>query len=481
MLFSSFEFLFLFMPLAIAGYYLACRWRPGLVPKIWLIGASLVFYGWWNPLYLPLLLGSLLFNFFIALAILRYPPRQQPGKRKAVFVAGLLCNLALLAYFKYANFLLDNFNLLSGQELSLAKVILPLGISFFTIQQIAYLVDVYEELAEEKNFTHYALFVTFFPHLIAGPILHHKQMTPQFANPAMQQFQSRNFAVGWFLFSVGLFKKVVIADFLADPVNQAYALAQGAISSVDAWLAGFGYYFQLYFDFSGYVDMALGLSLMLNIVLPKNFDSPLRATSIINFWERWHITLSKFISTYIYAPMVRAFPGRVTFAKSMVAVLVAMLVSGLWHGAAWTYVLFGLAHGVALVINHAWRYKKWPMAPWLGGVLTFLFVSFSLVIFRSPQLADTLAIWQAMLGLQQHGAAWWTSRVIYIGSAPWMPLATLWLVLGALMAVCLWTKNSGTYGERFQFTPRWLLWHLFLFVAPLFMLDGVSTFVYFQF
>jgi len=491
MIFSSFEFIFAFLPMAIAGYYLANRTVNALTGKIWILCCSLFFYGWWNTAYLPLLVGSIVVNYLIAKKISSMDATLRPKTRKIFFIVGVLFNLFLLGYFKYANFFVDNWDLLFNKNVVLQKIILPLGISFFTIQQIAFLVDVYEELVEEKSFLDYALFVTFFPHLLAGPILHHKQMMPQFAVIKTRAFNPANFAVGLFVFSIGLFKKVLLADTLSIWVGSGYSLTS-QLSILDAWFSSLSYTFQLYFDFSGYVDMAIGVGLMFNIRLPINFNSPYRASGVINFWERWHITLSKFITTYIYTPLIKNFPGRITFVKSMIATLVAMFIAGLWHGAAWTYVVFGVFHGLGLVVNHIWRKSKIKISFGFSWFITFMFVNVSFVIFRSSSLGQAIEILKTMAGFGVYTGAWFDLHIVEHLS-PMIDTLAQYIVpefktqlvasvfISFLLGICLLCKNTNMLQENFKPGFLTILFQVLLFVTPLFMMNGVTEFLYFQF
>jgi D-alanyl-lipoteichoic acid acyltransferase DltB (MBOAT superfamily) len=300
MLFNSYEFLFLFLPITLLGFHLIGKQGHHRVAIAWLVGASLFFYGWWNPAYLNLMLFSILFNYSIGISLSSTLGRKLSSK--TILTIGVATNLAVLGYYKYANFFVDNLNALSDSNLILHKVILPLAISFFTFQQIAYLVDAYRGKAREYSFLHYCLFVTFFPQLIAGPIVHHKDMLPQFAKDAVYKLRSKNLAIGITIFTLGLFKKVVLADGVsvyATPVFNA-AEAGMILTFFEAWTGALAYTFQLYFDFSGYSDMAIGIARMFGIRLPLNFNSPYKATSIIDFWRRWHITLSRFLRDYLY-------------------------------------------------------------------------------------------------------------------------------------------------------------------------------------
>ena len=309
-------------------------------------------------------------------------------------------NVGLLALFKYMDFFILNVNLLPGVEFEYLHWALPLGVSFFTLQQIAFVVDCYRTGLKERDPVDYALFVTFFPQLIAGPIVHHSEMMPQFAMSENRRFRLDNFILGTFVLSIGLFKKVVIADTFEIWVNQGFDHAT-TLNFLEAWLVSYSYTFQLYFDFSGYSDMAIGLALMFNIDLPINFRSPYKATSIINAWQRWHITLTRFINIYVYKTILRSF-SEITFKTGMIASFLGMVVSGFWHGSAWTYIVFGMLHGGAIIINHLWRKTQISMPSVLGWFITFQFWNFTLVIFRATTWADVFKIYKGMFGFSDN-------------------------------------------------------------------------------
>jgi len=315
------------------GYFFLNKKKYPTGAKYWLIGASLFFYSWWNIIYLPLMLLSIIVNY-----ILTANMQKQNYKKKLLYI-GLAFNIGLLGYFKYADFFISNLNFISGNNIELLHLALPLAISFFTLQQIAFLVDSYGGLVKEKSFLDYSLFVVFFPQLIAGPIVHHKEMMPQFAKIKNKVVNYENIAKGLFVFSVGLFKKVVIADTFAQYASAGFASAD-KLNLIEGWITSLSYTFQLYFDFSGYTDMAIGVALLFNIVLPQNFNSPYKSTSIIEFWNRWHMTLTRFLTTYIYEPIVKSF-GKFSFNRAMFATFVTMFIAGLWHGAAWTFTIIG--------------------------------------------------------------------------------------------------------------------------------------------
>lgn len=429
MLFNSYEFIFVFLPVTLVLFLVLGRASRDLALG-WLIVASLAFYAWWRPINVPIIGISLAINFILARWLQRLGADERRSRvRKIVLALGIAFNVAFLGYFKYFNFLLTTVNDATGTEFVLRHIVLPLGISFITFQKIAFLVDVQAGRVESFTLRDYLLFVLFFPQLIAGPIVHYREMMPQFhANPC--RFDREAMAVGLTMITFGLFKKVVLADGMASYVTPIYTLAAGggSVSLFPAWVAAIGFTLQLYFDFSGYSDMAAGLARCFGVRLPLNFYSPLQASSIIDFWSRWHITLTRFLTAYLYNPLLLGLTRR-RFAKGLPGLgghnanlgaflqllagptLLTMLVSGVWHGAGYLFVLWGLLHGVYLVINHAWRFlgpKLWSskesyarfMRP-AGFVLTFFAVVMGMVLFRSPTWHATAGVFKGMLGF--HG------------------------------------------------------------------------------
>jgi alginate O-acetyltransferase complex protein AlgI len=405
MLFNSYPFLLLFLPLVLVVCFALARWRPAAA-TLWLVLASLFFYGWWDVRYVPLLLASIGFNYLAGLSIATRGGHAASSARWLLGLA-IAANLGLLGWFKYAGFFAANAQAVFGGEWRLDAIALPLGISFFTFTQIAYLVDVYREPVTYR-LTPYALFVTYFPHLIAGPILHHREMMPQFAAPIAYRCDYGNLAAGLTIFAIGLFKKTVLADGIAPFAGPVFEhSAHGyAPSLIEAWGAALAFGLQLYFDFSGYSDMAIGLSKMLGIRLPLNFDSPYNATSIIEFWRRWHMTLSRFLRDYLYIPLGGSRHGA---ARRYLNVFVTMLLGGLWHGAAWTFVAWGAVHGVLIALNHAWRALRAHVAlrsrvllaaeRALGAVLTFVAIFAAWALFRAQDLPSAVVILRGMAGM----------------------------------------------------------------------------------
>jgi alginate O-acetyltransferase complex protein AlgI len=398
MLFNSFAFIFAFLPTSFFIYFYLNGKKLIKLSRWFLLFSSLFFYSWWNYMYLPLILVSILVNYFVSNLLIDYQTSRNilPSKRAILYI-GLAFNIGILAYFKYADFFINNANYLFTNSYELLNLALPLAISFFTLQQIAYLIDTYEGLVRERNLLDYSLFVTFFPQLIAGPIVHHREMMPQFYDLKNKVFSRNNVRKGLFIFNIGLFKKVVIADTLSIWAINGFDTST-TLSFFEAWGSSLAYTFQLYFDFSGYTDMAIGAALLFNIKLPANFNSPYKATGIIDFWQRWHITLTSFITIYIYTPIIRSF-SKANFNKAMLATVITFLIAGLWHGASWMFVIFGGLHGLGLVMNHYWRKKKIKLNSVFSWFITFNFINIAFIFFRSKDLDTALMMIRGMTEL----------------------------------------------------------------------------------
>jgi alginate O-acetyltransferase complex protein AlgI len=408
MLFNSYAFIFAFFPFVLAGFFLP-RWPGMRAAAGFLALASFFFYGWWSVQALPLLVGSICVNYAFGLR-LSPTPGSAERRPKYLLVIALALNLALLGTFKYADFFASNVNEgLAGFGLSplpLLHVALPIGISFYTFTQIAFLVDCWQGKVRERSFVNYALFVTYFPHLVAGPVLHHAQMMPQFADRAIYKIDADKVALGLAIFTFGLAKKLIIADPMGQYADLVFNGARDGVmpTLTTSWFGVLAYTLQIYFDFSGYSDMAVGLSLCLGVWLPLNFNSPYKSTSIIEFWRRWHISLSTFLRDYLYVPLGGNRKGPM---RRYLNLFLTMLLGGLWHGAAWTFVIWGALHGVFLIINHLWNAKVRLNAPpsrlgrLAGWLLTFVCVMVAWVVFRAENMHVATAIYQGMLG--QHG------------------------------------------------------------------------------
>ncbi len=401
MLFNSYAFIGLFLPITLIGFFLIARASHTLA-ALWLGVASLFFYGWWDYRYVGLLILSIAFNFAVGRTISRQQERNAPVRAKLVLIVGIACDLALLFYFKYTDFFISSVNHAFHAEFPLLNLVLPLGISFFTFTQIAFLVDTYRNEAKEYDAVHYLFFVTNYPHLIAGPILHHKEIMPQFESPHCYRLNWEDLAVGLTIFTIGLAKKVLIADDIGRYVAPVFDGTTNPHLFL-AWGAALAYTLQLYFDFSGYSDMAIGLARMLGIKFPLNFDSPYKAQNIVEFWRRWHMTLSRFLRDYLYIPLGGNRNGPV---RRHVNLFVTMVLGGLWHGAGWTFVVWGALHGVYLVINHLWQSLRGSenaasrSGPrFWAWLLTFLAVVVGWVFFRAKSVDVAFDILQGMAGL----------------------------------------------------------------------------------
>jgi alginate O-acetyltransferase complex protein AlgI len=399
MLFNSYAFILGFLPPALALFFFLGRLN-GVWAAAWLASASIAFYGYWSPKYIALLLGSVAFNFLCGRAIAKRAPGA--GGRRILF-ASVAANLILLGFYKYADFFASSANEIAKTHLPLLHVALPIGISFFTFTQIAFLADASKGIVKEYRFVHYLLFVCYFPHLIAGPILHHAEMMPQFASAAPYRFSARCFGIGLTVFTIGLAKKVLIADPFGDIVAPIFAAAHGGvpIRLIAAWIGVLAFTCQLYFDFSGYSDMAIGISKLFGIDLPINFASPYKATSIIQFWQRWHMTLSRFLRDYLYFPLGGNRKGKL---RRYLNLMTTMVLGGLWHGANYTFLIWGGMHGCYLMINHAWRSvfrRRRPSLPGtlISGAVTFLAVAAAWIFFRAEDVPSAFNLLRGIIGL----------------------------------------------------------------------------------
>lgn len=519
MLFNSFLFVFGFLPIVLLITYL-----PGSrtsVAKVLLTVASLGFYAWWKPIHLPLLLGSIAFNYVVGDRIQRARADGRDRAVKVWLVFGLVADLALLGWFKYANFVADNVAGVFGMDSALPHIALPLAISFFTFQKIAYLIDSARGEAKKMSLLDFALFAAFFPQLIAGPIVHYKEVVPQLQRRVFARINWRNILIGLVIFAIGLFKKTVIADTLAGYADTMFAEGgqAGGFTFIEGWLAGITFTFQLYFDFSGYSDMAIGLARMLGVKLPLNFHSPLRASNIADYWRRWHMTLQRFIVAYVFQPLSvplnrwaaeRGLKGWPAFAAGVgVPAFVTFVAVGIWHGAGWTFVLFGLMHAIYICTNEAWdewRKRRRRALRKLGKtlvepgpvrvvafhILTLIAVIYGNVMFRAASVGDALMVWQGMTALNGAGVellgsfdiGLWGSLtiaalIIFLAPntqqimAPYDPAYNWneWKSVG--VAPIHWTWKPNAAGLLFA--------GLTLFLAIMFIQRGKAVFLYFNF
>jgi D-alanyl-lipoteichoic acid acyltransferase DltB (MBOAT superfamily) len=503
MLFNSYPFLFVFLPIVFLVSAALSRCKAWWAAA-WLALSSLAFYSVWNYRYLPLLLLSIVFNYLVGRYIAKAisAPRTRARARSALAL-GVTIDLVLLCYFKYLGFFLSMVSPPQGGEFSFNNTVLPLGISFFTFTQIAFLVDIYREETSESGFVNYLLFVSYFPHLIAGPILHHRHMVPQFTKPGAFRLDWEKVGEGLTVLAVGLFKKVVIADNWAIHADAVFgAASQGqAPLFLDAWVGALAYTLQLYFDFSGYCDMAIGLSLLFNVRLPLNFDSPYKSRSIIEFWQRWHITLSSFLRDYLYIPLGGNRRGT---TRRYVNLMVTMVLGGLWHGAGWTFLAWGALHGAYLIVNHAWRSLRgrrttparqaWAMP---SCALTFLCVVAGWVLFRADTLSQAQTILKGMAGLNGMPHSVSATYITNVQPHEWLTLVVVWClpnlneVFRSRGGITLDSEGGparpAALASRFwrPWAPSvtWAILAGFLLFASVLKInsDGASSFLYFQF
>ncbi len=472
MLFNSYEFLFIFLPITFFVYFYLNKKRLIMPATGWLVGASLFFYGYWNFKYLTLILLSMIFNYSIGYTLSH--PSNLKINRKMVFILGLIGNIVLLSYYKYFDFLINNINAVFHSGFDTLKIALPLGISFFTFTQIAYLSDAYKKEVREYDFLNYALFVTFFPHLIAGPILHHSEMMPQFANIRKKIINQANISKGFFLLSLGLFKKVIIADNLSDFVRNIFDIIPNP-DMFEAWIGSFCYSFQLYFDFSGYCDMALGIALLFNIVLPVNFNSPYKAENIQDFWHRWHMTLSRFLKNYIYIPLGGNRKGELNTYKNL---FLTFLIGGIWHGANWTFIIWGILHGLVTCIHRLWKKFNIKLNKYFSIMLTFLFINITWVFFRSSSIHKAIEIIKSMIGL--NGINPIVINKLRFSFENGSVKLSIFMLLGCII-LSFFFKNSIELSEKFKPNKIYYIIMLFLFVISILSINKVSEFLYFQF
>jgi alginate O-acetyltransferase complex protein AlgI len=447
MLFTQFEFLFLFLPVTFAGYFLIARFINAPAARLgWLAAASLAFYSYWDVRFVPIILVSIVFNYTMGLLIARQPVGRTRGW---VFAVAIGANLSALAFYKYTNFGIQIFNAIAHARHPSLAIVLPLGISFFTFTQIAYLADVYGGYSHERSFIKYGLFVTYFPHLVAGPILHHREMMPQFGAEQSRRISLENVAIGLTILVIGLFKKSVVADsfgLVASPVFQA--ANSNYLHLMDAWGGALAYSLQIYFDFSGYSDMAIGISTLFGIKLPFNFDAPYKSRSIVEFWRRWHISLSRFLRDYLYIPLGG---NRHGYHRRNINLFMTMLLGGLWHGAGFTFIIWGALHGTFLIVNHRWttltqkrpalaRLTQSSWYPLAALCLTQLMVVLAWVFFRADDPNAAIRLIKCMIGL---------SNPERVGPTPLVEGREMLLIFAGYVA-CLVLPNVNAMFARWQ-------------------------------
>ncbi len=471
MLFNSYIFIFAFFPICIAAWYLLNHFKKYTLGKISLLISSLIFYAYYNVNYGLIIISSILVNYLLS-HIMICSTKQV--LRKFAFAFGLLFNIGLIAYYKYTDFMIDNINLLFKTDLPLMHILMPLGISFFTFQQLSYVIDSYKKDIPKYSLLDYSIFVLFYPQLIAGPIVLHDEIVPQISSKTNKAFDFKIFSRGFYLFTLGLAKKVLVADFLSKFSSFAFDTTS-QITSMDAWIGVLAYTFQIYFDFSGYCDMASGIANMYGMELPMNFNSPYKAVDIIDFWDRWHITLTRFFTRYIYIPLGGSRKGTV---RTYLNILIVFLVSGIWHGAGWNYILWGLLHGVANILNKIFK-KPIKKIPIISRIATFVFVSITWVFFRAKNVSYALEMLKNMFSFSSFAVSDTIKGNLSFVPGSWYIIALA--LIGIVIYLSMFSKNALEKSEKF--TPKLLngVMTIILFVFSVLQLSQVSEFLYFNF
>lgn len=486
MLFNSYIFILLFLPICLIIYFSLNHFKKYKLANAFLLLMSLWFYGYFNYSYLAIITASILVNFGIYKC---FQKTENKYARKLLLWFGILFNLGLIFYFKYFNFFIDNINIIFKTGFNVEKILLPLGISFFTFQQLSFVIDAYKKEVKQYSFLEYAVFVTYFPQLIAGPIVTHDELIPQFQDKKKRKFSWENFSKGIYIFILGLAKKVLIADILGNVVNIGFGNIAGLNTST-AIIVMLSYTLQIYFDFSGYCDMAVGLGTMMNIDLPLNFNSPYKSITIVEFWKRWHITLTRFFTKYIYIPLGGSRKGKI---KTYVNIMIVFLASGLWHGANWTFIVWGLLHGLFSVITRIFKKQFDKIPKTLSWLITFVFINITWIIFRADSLADAFLFIKKILSLSFTGIS--TSIIecfnlveftdiakfiipTYVAKIPVL-LMIVYLIMGILLVV--FSKNA--YEKMKEFKPSFknLIILIILSLWAITSFTNISTFLYFNF
>ncbi|QSX05219.1 MBOAT family protein [Sedimentibacter sp. zth1] len=464
MLFSTYKFIFTFLPIVFLGYYIISNFLPNKYSKIWLILASFYFYSQGSVKFFPIFVFTVFFNYFAGSVICK----SKGILRKIALGISLAENILLLGYFKYTNFFIENYNFFTGSSVLLKNIILPIGISFFTFQLIAYLVDCYRDKVENYSILDFLVFITFFPQLIIGPIVHHKDIVPQVSDKSNKKLNLDNVILGIFIFSVGCAKKTFLADPLTAYASQFFANG-GYGNMLDGWLSSISYTFSYYFDLSGYADMAIGLGYLFNIKLPQNFNSPYKQRNFRDYWRCWHMSLSRFLSDYVFRSVYHKGDGSKKFYFS---VMVTFFVSGFWHGSGWTFVLWGIVNGILVCAAHFMARKKWKMPFFLAWCLTFLGVILTRVMFVSPNFTTMINAFKSLVTIT--GVRSGLVNFVYNN------LYTI-ILLATSAFICFFTKNTSQITEKFSPRLKYAVFAGFLLALSLFHMNSVTKFLYFQF
>jgi len=465
MLFNSYEFICLYLPITLVIYFFLNKKRLIIPARLWLVLCSLFFYSYWNPKYLPLLLGTILFNFYIGRILSTFLYNNL--FKKSILIFGICANVGLLGYFKYTDFLLENYNFLFSSDVALQHIILPLAISYFTFQQIAYLVDSYQGRTSEHNLLNYSLFVSFFPQLIMGPITHHKEIISQFAEPFKTRLNYNHIALGLFIFSIGLAKKTLLADPLIGYGHAAFLQAQ-QLTMIEAWYAALSYTLAYYFDLSGYADMAIGIGKMFNITIPINFNSPYKARNFSDYWARWHVTLTRFLTWYLYVPLGGNRKGP---SRTYINIMLTFLVSGIWHGAGWTFIVWGIMNGIWVVAAQIMKNLNLQLNFYLARLLTLLGIVIGWIFFVSNNFSDAFYVTRTLFDINALVFAELPHANFYY--------QTPFIVVG--LFITLFLKNSHEMAQNFKPNLKYAAYTSILFIVSMITLSENVEFLYFQF
>lgn len=477
MIFSSFQFVLGFFPIVFIGYTILNKCCFDRLAKIWLVCASLYFYAQGSFSFFPFFVGSIFANYVIGSGLGKlYSAEGKCTQAKILLLIGILGNVALLGYYKYTDFFIENYNFVTGSGVPLKNIVLPIGISFFTFQLIAFLVDSYRGKCESYDVLEYLLFITFFPQLIVGPIVHHAEVIPQFRAKENSKLNYGNMARGLFLFSIGCFKKIYFADILTRSAQGYFdgITAHSILNMVDTWYHAIEYTISYYFDLSGYADMAIGLGLMFNIIIPHNFNSPYKARNFQDYWRRWHMTLSRFLGDYIFRSVYRK---NDKYRNFYVATIITFLVSGFWHGAGWTFVVWGLINGL-LVCTASWmKQHEMKLPAFFAYLLTAIGIVFTRVLFISPSFAYAWNVYKGMISWEGLDAFWSAICSLFIGTRA----IAVGLVLLTGIVVCWVLPNSRELGDRFKPTVPTVVFAAGLLMLCVFRMGKTVSFLYFQF
>lgn len=477
MIFSSYEFIYIFLPITLIVYFILAKLNNRKIQHQFLIVMSLVFYSWFNISYLWIILFSIIFNYTMAILIDKF--NKNYLNKKIIFIIGISGNVLLLGYFKYYDFFMSNINYIFNSQYNIKNILLPLGISFFTFQQISFLLSCYRGEEKISDFTEYCLFVTFFPQLVAGPMVLYSEMIHQFKEESRRYINWDNIAAGLYIFSIGLFKKIVIADTLSLWANNGFENVSN-LGFLAGWATVISYTFQVYFDFSGYSDMAIGLSKMINIDLPINFNSPYKSRNIGEFWRRWHITLGRALSNYIYIPLGGNRKGELKTYRNLV---ITFLVSGLWHGASWLFIFWGAIHGLANIVQRIWKKSKLQLPKGISVFITFIFINFTWILFRAENFNQAKKVFKAMLSFK-------ALNIMQVGELFYDGMMSLPLLLGSLvilstliilLVIVFWAPNSLYFMNRFKMDNKRIIITASLLYISTICLSRVSAFIYFNF